>query len=68
MRRFDLSDEVRRMVEARDFKGLMESGGNIYFVMKLGAATGYGLYTMGAMFRGETLEEFLETRSAKGAR
>ena len=68
LRRFGLSDDVRRMVRARDFAGLMNAGGNIYFVMKIGAVTGHGLYTIGAMQRGETLDEFLATRRAKGAR
>lgn len=68
MKRFGLPDEQRRMVRERDFRGLMDSGGNIYFVMKIGAVTGHGLYTIGAMQRGETLDEFLATRQAKGAR
>jgi protocatechuate 4,5-dioxygenase, alpha chain len=68
MQRFGLPDDLRRMVRGRDFPGLMKAGGNIYFVMKIGAVTGHGLYTIGAMQRGETLEEFLATRQAKGAR
>lgn len=64
----DLDEEDRRLIRARDWKALIERGGNIYMVMKLGAVTGHGLYAMGAQQRGETLEQFLETRSAKGAR
>jgi protocatechuate 4,5-dioxygenase alpha chain len=56
------------MVRDADYRGLMNAGGNICMVMKLGAVTGHGLYTIGAIQRGETLEQFLETRQAKGAR
>ena len=64
----DLGDEDRRLIRARDWKGLIARGGNIYMVMKIGAVTGHGLYAMGAQQRGETLEQFLATRSASGAR
>jgi hypothetical protein len=50
------------MVRQRDFSGLLEAGGNIYFLIKLGAVTGHGLYRMGATMRGETYEGFLATR------
>jgi len=68
MKRHGVAEEHRRMVIARDFGALMNAGGNIYMVMKIGAVTGHGLYTIGAMQRGETLDQFLETRQAKGAR
>jgi protocatechuate 4,5-dioxygenase alpha chain len=68
MEQFGLSEPVRRMVRDADYRALMNAGGNIYMVMKLGAVTGHGLYTIGAIQRGETLEQFLETRAAKGAR
>jgi protocatechuate 4,5-dioxygenase alpha chain len=68
MERFGLPEDIRAMVRARDYAAMMNAGGNIYMVMKLGAVTGHGLYTIGAMQRGETLDQFLETRQAKGAR
>jgi protocatechuate 4,5-dioxygenase alpha chain len=53
----------------RDWLALTKRyGGNIYYVYKIGAAVGHGLYHMGAQMRGETYEQFMQTRAAKGAR
>jgi protocatechuate 4,5-dioxygenase alpha chain len=69
MDRYKLSEAQRQAIRARDWLALTkEHGGNIYYIYKLGAATGTGLYHMGAQMRGETYEQFLETRGAKGAR
>ena len=67
MARFGLTEEEKRLVRARDFSGLLEAGGNIYFLIKLGVVTGNGLYYMGARMRGETYEQFLATRNDSGA-
>jgi protocatechuate 4,5-dioxygenase alpha subunit len=67
MERFRLSQEERALVRARDFAGLLRSGGNIYFLLKLGVVTGNGLYKMGASMRGESYEQFLATRNDAGA-
>ena len=37
-------------------------------IMKIGNCTGHGLYHIGAQLRGETFEDFMATRNAKGAR
>jgi protocatechuate 4,5-dioxygenase alpha chain len=63
MDRFELTEAERAMVRQRDFSGLLEAGGNIYYLMKLGAVTGNGLYRIGARMRSETYEEFLATRN-----
>ena len=63
MQRFALTEAERVLVRARDFSGLLEAGGNIYYLIKLGAVTGHGLYRMGASMRGETYEAFLATRN-----
>lgn len=66
---FAVSEAVKDAIRRRDWLALTkEHGGNIYYVYKLGAATGTGLYHMGAQMRGETYEQFLESRDAKGAR
>ena len=62
-----LTEEEKALVRARDFKALGEAGGNTYFMMKLGACTGFGLYHIGAQMRGESYEQFLSTRKVKGA-
>ncbi|MFT5440545.1 MAG: protocatechuate 4,5-dioxygenase alpha chain [Alphaproteobacteria bacterium] len=69
MESWGLSDPERQFLRGRDFRGLIEEcGGNIYMIMKLGNCTGHGLYHMGAQLRGESFEEFMASRNAKGAR
>ena len=68
LERYGLSEEERRLVRARDWAGLNEAGGNIYYLIKLGFVVGHGLYRMGAQMRGETFEAFLASRNADGAR
>ena len=67
MARFALTDAERELIRRRDFQGLIEAGTNIYFLLKIGAATGTSLYRMGAQMRGESYEQFLATRNIKGA-
>lgn len=69
MTAYKLTEPQKAAVRRRDWLALVkEHGGNIYYIYKLGAAVGAGLYHMGAQMRGETYEEFLNSRSAKGAR
>lgn len=64
-----LSEQEKAFMRARDFRGLIdECGGNIYMIMKIGTCTGHGLYQIGAQLRGETFQEFLDSRNAGGAR
>jgi protocatechuate 4,5-dioxygenase alpha chain len=65
--KFGLSEEEKALIRKRDFNGLIAAGGNIYFLIKIGFCTGFGLYRMGAQMRGETYDEFLATRKDKGA-
>lgn len=65
--RFDLTEEEKELIRSRDFLGLIQHGANIYMMLKLGAATGNGLYQMGAQQRGETYGEFLATRNVGSA-
>lgn len=67
MARFNLTEDEKSLVRARDFQGLLQAGGNIYFLLKLGVVTGNGLYKMGASMRGESYEQFLATRNDSGA-
>lgn len=68
MREFGVPDEQIRAVEAHDWLTLTKSGGNVYMLMKMSTLLGDGLYALGAQQRGQSLEEFLETRQAKDAR
>jgi protocatechuate 4,5-dioxygenase alpha chain len=67
MARFNLSEDEKALIRNRDFKGLIEAGTNIYYLLKIGSVTGTGLYKMGAQMRGETYEQFLSTRNISGA-
>ena len=65
--RFGLTEQEKELIRRRDWAGLIAAGANIYYLLKLGAATGHGLYRMGAQMRGETYDQFLATRNVKGA-
>jgi protocatechuate 4,5-dioxygenase, alpha chain len=65
--RFGLNEDEKKLIRARDFKGLIEAGTNIYALLKIGSATGHSLYRMGAQMRGETFEAFLATRNFRNA-
>jgi len=67
MSRFSLLEEEKNLIRKRDFRGLIEAGMNIYYLLKIGSVTGNGLYRMGAQMRGESYEEFLATRKFKDA-
>jgi len=67
MSRFELTGDEKELVRKRDFKGLIEAGTNIYYLLKIGSVTGNGLYRMGAQMRGESYEAFLATRKIRGA-
>ncbi|MBV6274114.1 protocatechuate 3,4-dioxygenase [Alcaligenaceae bacterium CGII-47] len=68
LNQYKLTDYERDLIRARNWAGLNEAGGNIYYLLKLGFVVGHGLYRMGAQMRGETFEDFLASRKAKGAR
>jgi protocatechuate 4,5-dioxygenase alpha subunit len=68
MARFQLTDAEKALIRNRDFKGLIEAGTNIYYLLKIGSVTGNGLYQMGAQMRGETYQQFLATRKISDAR
>lgn len=69
MEKWALNDQEKQFLRDRDFHGLIDQcGGNIYMIMKIGTCTGHGLYHIGAQLRGETFEDFMTTRNAKGAR
>jgi protocatechuate 4,5-dioxygenase alpha subunit len=69
MAKYNLTEDQRQAIRDRDWLRLMkECGGNVYYIYKIGAAVGDGLYHMGAQMRGQSFEEFLESRNAKGAR
>jgi len=67
--KYKLTKQQLDAVRRRDWLALTKHcGGNIYYVYKLGATVGAGLYHMGAQMRGQSYENFLKTRAAQGAR
>ncbi|OVZ64678.1 protocatechuate 3,4-dioxygenase [Pigmentiphaga sp. NML080357] len=64
---FALSEAQKQAIRDRDWLELVRLGGNIYYMIKIGATVGAGLYAMGAQMRGQSLEAFLATRQNKGA-
>lgn len=68
MAKYGLSEAQKQAVRDQDWLCLIKDlGGNVYLTIKVAECLGVGLYTMGAQQRGETLEQFLQTRSGKGA-
>ena len=62
MATFGLTEHEMDLVARRDWTGLIEAGGNIYVLIKIGGAVGQNLLQMGAQMRGETLEQVMKTR------
>lgn len=67
MEDYGLNEEQKQAIRDRDWLKLTQLGGNLFFFLKLGAALGHGLYSIGADMRGETYEEFMMTRNVPGA-
>jgi protocatechuate 4,5-dioxygenase, alpha chain len=65
MKSCELTDAEIDLVAKRDWKGLVAAGGNIYVLIKVGGAVGQNLLQMGAQMRGESLEQFMQTRPGK---
>jgi protocatechuate 4,5-dioxygenase alpha chain len=56
--RYRLTDEQRQAVEARDVLGMLDVGGNVYYLAKLAGVLGLGVQDLGALQTGVTVEEF----------
>jgi protocatechuate 4,5-dioxygenase alpha chain len=65
MARYRLTEDESGLIERRDWNGLIQAGGNIYLLLKIGGAVGQNLLQMGAQMRGETLDAFMQTRPGK---
>lgn len=65
MKSCELTDAEMDLVAKRDWKGLVAAGGNIYVLIKVGGAVGQNLLQMGAQMRGQSFDEFMQTRPGK---
>ncbi len=63
----DLTDEERRMVRERDWRALIRYGASFFMLEKLGAVVGVSNLHIYAAMRGQSLEDFQQTRNAPGA-
>ena len=62
-----LSDEERDLLGRRDWRGLIHYGVSFFMLEKLGAVVGVSNLHIYAAMRGESLEQFQQTRNAPGA-
>ena len=62
-----LTADERALVRARDWRGLIHYGVSFFMLEKLGAVVGVSNLHIYAAMRGQTLEEFQQTRNAPGA-
>jgi protocatechuate 4,5-dioxygenase alpha chain len=53
-----MSEAQKQAVMKRDFKSLLEQGGNIFFVLKIAAVDGRPTQSVAASFAGQTTEEY----------
>lgn len=58
MERFGLTEEQREAVRRRDVLGLIEAGGNVYYLAKLAGILGLNVQQLGALQTGMELDEF----------
>ena len=64
----NLSTEEKTRVRTLDWRALMDCGASFFCLEKLARVKGVSNPEMVAAFRGETLEQFLNTRRVPGAR
>jgi protocatechuate 4,5-dioxygenase alpha chain len=65
LRGMGVTDAELELVRQRNWKGMMEAGGNIYLIIKIAGALGIGLYDVGAHTAGMTLEQFMAQRKGR---
>ncbi len=53
-----MSESQKQAVLKRDFKALLEQGGNIFFVLKIAAVDGRPTQSVAASFAGQSSEEY----------
>jgi gallate dioxygenase len=62
-----LSEEEREMIRRRDWQGMIHYGVIFFMLEKLAAVIGLSNLHVYAGMRGQTLDEFMQTRNAPGA-
>jgi protocatechuate 4,5-dioxygenase, alpha chain len=65
-RSYGLTEEQRQAVLQRDWKRMMDLGGNIFYVFKLAMTDQKSMQYLGGVFSGMTEEEFVAMMRAGG--
>jgi protocatechuate 4,5-dioxygenase, alpha chain len=65
---YGLTEEQRRAVLERDWKGLLDLGGNIFYVVKLAMLDRRSMQYLGGAFSGMTEEQFVQMMRSGGRR
>ena len=60
LKRFPMTDDQRAAVLKRDFNRMIELGGNIYYLAKLGATDGHAFQYVAASMTGMSQEEYAQ--------
>jgi protocatechuate 4,5-dioxygenase alpha chain len=60
MEKYGLNDQQRQAIRNRDVLGLIDAGGNIYYLAKFAGIFGLSVQDVGGMQTGMTTEEFKE--------
>jgi protocatechuate 4,5-dioxygenase alpha chain len=55
---WQMTESQKQAVLKRDFKALLEQGGNIFFVLKIAAVDGRPTQSVAASFAGQSTEEY----------
>jgi protocatechuate 4,5-dioxygenase alpha chain len=63
---FGLSPEQKRAVLDRDWRAMLDLGGNIFYVFKLAMVDQKSMQYLGGVFTGMTEEEFVAVMRAGG--
>lgn len=58
-----LSEQEQRLLDSRDWRGLIQYGASFFLLEKMGAVVGVSNLHIYAAMRGQTLEEFQKTRN-----
>ncbi|MEJ0008230.1 MAG: protocatechuate 4,5-dioxygenase subunit alpha [Steroidobacteraceae bacterium] len=61
-----MSEAQKQAVMNRDFKALLELGGNIFFVLKIAAVDGRPTQSVAASFAGQSSEEYASMMRSGG--
>src|SRR5437762_11894280 len=63
---YPLSAEQREAILKRDYNRLLELGGNIYFLAKLGATDGHSFQYLAALMTGSAQEDYAQMMKQGG--